>query len=164
MWSRRNFAQLRTCGKHFSEPRTRYLKRKYHFCITNLEYLQSPIWWETHGCIFPFFMTTSFIKYLCFLRETSFLPFLAGKSSDSTLLAEQGKNRARSQHTRSVALVLGMNLQSFETTGRRVLWTWNWGMISKISPLPCETYRLTACNLSETHTGLFYSSILEQLL
>ena len=164
MWSRRNFAQLRTRGKHFSEPRTRYLKRKYYFRVTNLEYLQSPTWWETHWCIFPFFVTTSFIKYLCFLRETSCLPFFAGKSSDSTLLAEQAKNRAPSQHTQIVALVLGMNLQSFETRERHVLWTWNWGMMSKISHLPYEICRVAACNLLETHIGSFYSSTLELLL
>ena len=110
------------------------------------------------------FIKTTLVMYLSFLKVISCLPFLAEKSSDSTLLAKQGKNRSRCHHTWIIPWVLGINLQSFETTERWVLWTWNWGMISKISHLPCETYRVAACNLSETYTGSFYSSILEPLL
>ena len=67
---------------------------------------------------FPFFRTASLIRDLCFLRETFCVPLLDGKSADSTVLADQCKNRCKSQHSRIAHCVLGMDLHSFETIGR----------------------------------------------
>ena len=67
---------------------------------------------------FPFFRAASLIKDLCFLRETFCLPLPDGKSTDSTVLADQCKNRCKSQPSRIAHCVLGMDLHSFETIGR----------------------------------------------
>ena len=68
---------------------------------------------------FPFFRAASLIKDLCFLRETFCLPLPDGKSTDSTVLADQCKNIRKSTFKDST-LCPRMHLHSFETAGRHL--------------------------------------------
>ena len=132
-------------GKCFSEPRTWGLKRKLHFAKWTWYTCNRQHDGRAHGGIFPSFCTSGVIKYLHFLREIYCLPFLDGKSFDSTVFADKGKNRYRSPHSRIALCVLGMHLHSFETAGRYLLWIWNWRMTSKSSHFPL--WNLCSCNI-----------------
>ena len=59
--------------------------------------------------------------------KTHCLPFLDGKSFDSTVFADQGKNRYRSPPSRIALCVLGMHLHSFEIAGKHLFVHWDLG-------------------------------------
>ena len=110
----------RPVGQRFSEPRIQCLKRKQYFRLTNPEYLQSPTWWGNTLVHFPLLYDSKFHQTFVFSERNILLAFSSCKSSDSTVLDDHWKPRYRSQYTRIIPWVLGVNLHSFKTAGRRV--------------------------------------------
>ena len=72
--------------------------------------------------------------YLSFLKVISCLPFLAGKSSDSTVSPNQDNNSYGNQYSQNnfpwllshemAQCILGVSLFSSDTAGKHALWTW----------------------------------------
>ena len=151
-------------GQRFSAPRTQCLKRKQHFRLTNPEYLQSPTWWENTLVHFPLLYDSKFHQIFVFSERNILLAFSSWKSSDSTVLADHWKPRYGSQYTWIIPWVLGVNLHSFETAGRRVFVNLELGYDVQKQSFACETCIVAACSLPEIYTGSFYSSTLEPLL
>ena len=84
--------------RFFLHLELRGLRIKQHFHPTKPEYFQSQTW-EENTLLSLLYMIASFIKYVCILRETHCLPFLAVKSSDRTLLADEHKKKWKSTLT-----------------------------------------------------------------
>ena len=123
---------------------------------------------------FLFITTTALFKYLSFLKETGFLPLLAGKTSDSIL--------SLNQETRDMAVntqenpplnffshgmeqcVLGVSFHSFESAGKHVLWTSNWGLMAKEVFSFCESWIFVALNLEGKQTGSFLSIVITAMV
>ena len=92
---------------------------------------------KTHWFIFLFSIASDLVKYLSFLKETSFLPTLSGKSSDNTVSPNLDNNGYGSQQSQTLSFdlfyhgmvwcVLGMSLQSPETIWKHDSVTWKLG-------------------------------------
>jgi len=138
----------------------RGLRRKQHFHLIKPECLQSQTWGKNTLMRFSLlYMIASFIKYVCFLRATHCLPFLAGKPSDRTLLADRCKKIWKSAFTDCTLCPRNEFTQ-----------LWNCRETCFCEPgigvwchFHCETCIVAASNLPKKHTGSFYSSILEEL-
>ena len=80
------------------------------------------------------FIKTTLVMYLSFLKVISCLPFLAGKSSDSTVSPNQDNNSYGNQYSQNTfpwllshemaQCILGVSLFSSDTAGKHALWTW----------------------------------------
>ena len=117
-------------GNMLSEPRNWGLMAKAVFTHCESWIVASSN--QKHALvIFLFIVTKTLVKYLSFMKETSFLPTLAGKSSDSTVSPDLDNNGYGSQQSQNTLLchfshgvvqcVLSVSLHNSEIARKHML-------------------------------------------
>ena len=85
----------------FSEPEIWGLIAKALFVSLNMGHCSLKPARKTHWFIFLFSIASDLVKYLSFLKDKGCLLLLAWKSSDSTILPNQGNNRYDCQYSQN---------------------------------------------------------------
>ena len=129
---------------------------------------------KTNWFSFHFIRTTALVKLLTILKETGCLPLLAGKSSDSTVSPNQSHNRNGilnpkntlpwpffSWHGTVCPRIVFTQLWNCRKTPFCDLWMETWW--KKVVFSSSERWIVSALNLPEKYTGLFFPSLQQQL-
>ena len=120
---------------------------------------------KTHWFIFLFSIASDLVKYLSFLKETSFLPTLSGKSSDSTVSPNLDNNGYGSQQSQNTLLWPLLSWNGMVCSRNVFTKPWNYmetcfcdmevGFWCQRLFSQCETWIVAASNLPEKVSGSF---------
>ena len=102
------------------------------------------------------------------------MALLVGKSSNSTISSNQGNNRYGKEHSQNILPWPLFSSNNMVCPGCVFTQLWNfrepcfrepgnWGLMAKAIFSPCESWLLSDSNLTERHTGTFFSSLQQQL-